>query len=92
MVPDGLVLAMHTHTHTPHEEGMVVKQHPGLEKVDTAHIHCPVEDLFGAPYHASLNHIRFSQPAPYSMYVAARASAWGGLPGSSSHLRGPPTA
>jgi hypothetical protein len=56
MVPDQLLLSLHNHGHTEHP-------HPGDQKnahVDKKHSHCPVEDLFGAPYQGSVEAFSFT--------------------------------
>lgn len=87
MVPDTLLLSLHSHTHTEHN-------HPGdynQAHVDKKHTHCPVEDLFGAPYQSSTAVIAFPEPLLSPEHVASYYSNW--LYSSATHTqqRGPPS-
>ncbi|SIT88282.1 hypothetical protein [Pontibacter indicus] len=87
MVPDQLLLSLHSHAHTEHS-------HPGDQKnahVEKKHTHCSVEDLFGAPYQSASAVYTFRAP----IMVAEYAVRYTQYPAFHSFarlsLRGPPT-
>jgi hypothetical protein len=46
LVPDALILKLHAHTHTEH----ALEQDEHHPKLEQAHSHCPVENVFQAPF------------------------------------------
>ncbi|PVY39930.1 hypothetical protein [Pontibacter virosus] len=65
MVPDQLLLSLHSHAHTEHS-------HPGDQKkahVEKKHNHCPVEELFGAPYQSATAVYTFRTPVALTGYA-----------------------
>ncbi|MFT2010792.1 hypothetical protein ACMA1I_19110 [Pontibacter sp. 13R65] len=86
LVPDGLLLSLHSHEHTTHE---VPCDHHQAQ-VGKKHIHCDVEDLFGAPFQPGVAAIYFL-PVTYATVVAvAQPVSWLGIPVFHAYLRGPP--
>ncbi|EJF09956.1 MULTISPECIES: hypothetical protein [Pontibacter] len=86
MVPDQLLLSLHSHAHTEHA-------HPGDQKnahVEKKHSHCPVEDLFGAPYQSAAIVYTFKAPVMLPEYTAryTHHSAFDSF--ARLKLRGPP--
>ncbi|MBD1397272.1 hypothetical protein H9Q13_08860 [Pontibacter sp. JH31] len=87
MVPDQLLLSLHSHAHTEHSH---LAGDQNKAQVDKKHSHCPVEDLFGAPYHGVTEVYTFPElsilpehTARYTAYQAFDAHA-------RLALRGPP--
>nr|WP_230679971.1 hypothetical protein [Pontibacter sp. 172403-2] len=62
MVPDALLLELHHHSHTTDTEQADHHQ----AQVAGKHVHCPVEDLFGAPYQGSLISFEATPPAAHT--------------------------
>nr|WP_262910417.1 hypothetical protein [Pontibacter silvestris] len=85
MVPDGLLLHLHGHTHT---EDSLHDHHKA--EIAKKHTHCPVEDLFGAPYHGSVTSVAFRPATLETVYIAYYNSNWQGSTIFFSRLRGPP--
>ncbi|WP_018476181.1 hypothetical protein [Pontibacter roseus] len=86
MVPDQLLLSLHSHAHTEHS-------HPGDHNqahVDKKHTHCPVEDLFGAPFQNSSAVVSFTEPILLKEHVASYYSSWKSISASHTQQRGPP--
>ncbi|MDX5421547.1 MAG: hypothetical protein LPK14_04785 [Hymenobacteraceae bacterium] len=88
MVPDALLLSLHAHGHTEHHSPGDSKQAHVSEK----HSHCPVEDLFGAPYHGSVASVDFPAVEHTSTYTVCYSGNWYGTSHATSFLRGPPVA
>ncbi|WP_299817858.1 hypothetical protein [uncultured Pontibacter sp.] len=88
MVPDALLLELHGHTHTIHPE------HTDTHKaqVGQKHSHCPVEDLFGAPYQPAANLVAFKPVVHTATYMVHYSSNWHGTTLHNASLRGPPLA
>ncbi|WP_461488714.1 hypothetical protein [Pontibacter sp. HJ8] len=87
MVPDALLLSLHSHAHTEHS-------HPGDHNqahVDKKHTHCPVEDLFGAPYQSSTVVISFPKVLLLPEHVASYYSNWPDSSTTHTQQRGPPS-
>lgn len=87
MVPDQLLLSLHSHGHTEHE-------HPGDQKkahVEKKHSHCPVEDLFGAPYQSATVVYTFQALASLPMYAARYTQHTAFDSFARLKLRGPPS-
>ncbi len=92
LVPDGFMLVLHNHAHTAHDATELVKLHPDAAKVDTAHLHCPIEKLFGAPYQASFCLYDLTQLTHTATYAEAGTATSQRLPLTQAYLRGPPVA
>jgi len=88
MVPDALLLELHPHTHTVHTDHTDTKK----AQVGMKHKHCPVEDVFGAPFQGSLTSVAFKPVVHTAAYAAAHTSNWHGHTPSLQYLRGPPLA
>ncbi|MFD2513222.1 hypothetical protein ACFSRY_05045 [Pontibacter locisalis] len=88
MVPDTLLLQLHPHTHTVHTE------HSDNHKaqVGQKHKHCPVEDLFGAPFQAAATPADFTPVTHAATYAVHYNSIWLGVALFNTSLRGPPVA
>jgi hypothetical protein len=87
MVPDQLLLSLHSHAHTEHS-------HPGDHNqahVDKKHTHCPVEDLFGAPFQSSVTALSFHEPTALSEHLAGYYSNWISASTPFTQQRGPPS-
>ncbi|PKV67387.1 hypothetical protein [Pontibacter ramchanderi] len=86
MVPDQLLLSLHSHAHTAHS-------HPGDQKnahVEKKHSHCPVEDLFGAPYQSATTVYTFRAPVALAAYTVRYAHYTAFDSFARLQLRGPP--
>jgi hypothetical protein len=87
MVPDQLLLSLHSHAHTEHSH--LVGDH-NQAHVEKDHKHCPVEDLFGAPFQSATEFLSFQEtsllPAHIARYTAFQAFA----SNTRLTLRGPP--
>ena len=88
MVPDALLLELHYHIHTVDKVSADTKH----AQVDAKHMHCSVEDLFGAPYQSSHMAIVFQQITHTASYTIQYKSSWHHTLIFSQFLRGPPAA
>ena len=86
MVPDALLLELHPHTHTAHPEHTDAKH----TQIGMKHKHCPVEDLFGAPYQPSFSSVSFTEAPQFTSYTSHFAANWQGRSLLYSQLRAPP--
>ncbi|WP_187262187.1 hypothetical protein [Pontibacter beigongshangensis] len=86
MVPDGLLLSLHSHEHTSHEVPCDTHQ----AQVDKKHIHCDVEDLFGAPFQPAVAAIDFLFITHTAVYTVPQVESLHRIPVSYAYLRGPP--
>ena len=86
MVPDALLLELHGHAHTIHPEH--TDTHEAL--VGQEHSHCPVEDLFGAPYQPVVNPILFKPVVHTATHTVHYSSSWHGTIIQHASPRGPP--
>ena len=88
MVPDALILELHPHTHTIH----AAHEDANKAQVGQKHKHCPVEDIFEAPFQGAYTSINFVIPlhktAYYNLYQVSRLHSQN----TSHYLRGPPIA
>ncbi|MEJ8803743.1 hypothetical protein [Pontibacter sp. H249] len=86
MVPDALLLELHGHAHAVHSE------HTDSHKaqVGQKHSHCPVEDLFGAPFQPAINPVEFKAVTHTATYKVHYSSSWHGTTLHNASLRGPP--
>jgi hypothetical protein len=87
MVPDQLLLSLHSHAHTEHSH--LVGDH-NQAHVEKNHNHCPVEDLFGAPYQNSDAVVSFSEPSLLSEPIASYYQNWPSASTNHTQQRGPP--
>jgi hypothetical protein len=86
MVPDQLLMNLHGHAHTEHS-------HPGNQKkahVEKKHTHCPVEDLFGAPYQRAVQAYTFRAPGMLPEHVARHTHSLAFAAFARLQLRAPP--
>ncbi|WP_347157489.1 hypothetical protein [Pontibacter chitinilyticus] len=89
MVPDALILQLHRHSHTIDKVPSDTKQ----AQVSAKHTHCPVEELFGAPYQGSCVTVAYQQLTHTSLlYSIQYKRSWHHLLVSCPFLRGPPAA
>lgn len=88
MVPDALWLELHPHTHTAHPEHTDTKQ----AQLGMKHKHCPVEDLFGAPYQPVYTSVAFKEVLHFTTYTSFLILNWQGTPPLYAQLRAPPVA
>ncbi|WP_125185432.1 hypothetical protein [Botryobacter ruber] len=88
MVPDVLLLSLHSHEHTTH----TTQHDPHKAEIGKKHTHCAVAELFGAPYQPSTGAVELTPVVHTSAYT----STYAGLHQQSSlftaYLRGPPPA
>jgi hypothetical protein len=86
MVPDALIFELHAHTHTVHTE------HTDTHKAQLGqkHKHCPVEELFGAPFQAALNNIELTPIVYRTDYTSLYQDRWHNSTHFNQLLRGPP--
>lgn len=87
MVPDAILLNIHQHTHTEHKETATDLQ----AKVEKEHKHCPVEDLFNAPFQGTSLSEFTIQVNHKASYIANYSQNRHADVFSLTHLRGPPT-
>jgi len=88
MVPDALLLSLHSHGHTEHSAHADTKQ----EQLSEKHTHCPVEDLFGAPYQGTITAVHFAPLTHTALYTASYQYQGHTSSLSLSPLRAPPVA
>nr|WP_246597002.1 hypothetical protein [Pontibacter aydingkolensis] len=86
MVPDALLTGLHAHAHTVHSEQTDTHK----AQVGQKHNHCPVEDLFGAPYQLAGNTVAFTHVVHTTTYTVHYSSSWHGTTLHNASLRGPP--
>ncbi|MBC5993907.1 hypothetical protein [Pontibacter cellulosilyticus] len=86
MVPDALLLQLHAHGHTVHTE----QTDSHKAQVGKKHTHCPVEDLFGAPYQMAGDPVAFTPVQHITIYSVHYSSSWHGTTLHNASLRGPP--
>ena len=86
MVPDALILELHHHTHTVHTD--TTDAHKA--QIGQKHKHCPVEDVFEAPFQGTYTSIDFTPATHQTAYNSSYQSHWFSTGNSFSHLRGPP--
>ena len=93
MVPDALMLKLHAHQHTEHHaaHGHHITHDHGLE-LDVKHTHCPVEDVFNAPYQPELFHFSLVPLTHSDSYAELESFPWAFTVPHSLYLRGPPVA
>jgi hypothetical protein len=87
MVPDQLLLSLHSHVHTDHSH--LVGDH-NKAHVEKNHTHCSVEDLFGAPYQSSDALVSFPEPSLLPEPVASYYQNWPSASINQTQQRGPP--
>lgn len=87
MTPDALLLRLHHHhtTHTAH-----TADNKEAAQLSEKHTHCPVEDLFGAPYQSSLSAVAFTPATHTTVYQNQYQGYWQSAAFSCYRLRGPP--
>jgi hypothetical protein len=86
MVPDQLLLSLHKHAHTEHS-------HPGDHNqahVEKKHNHCPVEELFEAPFQRVTEVFVFRAPSTVPVHTARYTDNPAYAPDAHIKLRGPP--
>jgi hypothetical protein len=87
MVPDQLLLSLHSHAHTEHSH--LIGDH-NKAQVEKKHNHCPVEDLFGAPFQSTTEVYTFQKPSVLPEHTA-RYTAYQAFDSNTRiTLRGPP--
>ncbi|TXK51946.1 hypothetical protein FVR03_02355 [Pontibacter qinzhouensis] len=86
LLPDGLLLSLHTHEHTSHE----VPCDAHKAQVDKKHTHCDIEDLFGAPFQPGVVAVEFLPLIHASTQPGSQAANWQRCAVSHAYLRGPP--
>ena len=89
MVPDAIILELHAHTHTIHHA-----DHTDTHKaqIGQKHKHCPVEDLFGAPYQGTITVLKTNLPLHKTAYASYYQSSGHRSSITLYYLRGPPVA
>nr|WP_255710094.1 hypothetical protein [Pontibacter harenae] len=65
MIPDVFLLHLHEHAHT--DDKLTLTDHKKAQ-VSEKHTHCPVENLFGAPYQGSLTVVKPPAVAHTAIY------------------------
>nr|WP_262921627.1 hypothetical protein [Pontibacter ruber] len=88
MVPDSLLLRLHSHGHTLH----VPHEDQNQAHIDKKHTHCAVEDVFHAPFQPSLERITFARPTFTAIYTTGYYASWQAILSIPFDLRGPPVA
>ncbi|RAU84393.1 hypothetical protein [Pontibacter arcticus] len=88
MVPDALMLHLHGHEHTVHADAC--DSHKA--QVGKKHNHCPVEDLFGAPYQGSVTYFEPEALTHTQRFNNLYSARYYGNTVLLPHLRGPPVA
>ncbi|WP_439880635.1 hypothetical protein ACSX1A_15950 [Pontibacter sp. MBLB2868] len=88
MVPDAILLQLHSHTHTVH----ITQADTKHAQLGQKHKHCPVEDLFGAPCHSAQTSVAFTPVVHTTAHVVSYSSHWHRSVSSQASLRGPPIA
>jgi hypothetical protein len=87
MVPDQLLLSLHSHAHTEHSHLVGDQNKAHVEK---NHSHCPVEDLFGAPYQSATEIFTFKEPSLLPEHTIRHTVNQAFASNARLTLRGPP--
>jgi hypothetical protein len=88
MIPDALLLELHAHQHTQHD----VVNDGHLPQIDQEHNHCPVENLFHAPFHFAATAPELIYPVFADGYTDELHTVWESSSPTTVTLRGPPAA
>ncbi len=84
-LPEAALLALHSHTHTEHEETQMPGADKGKTLIGQKHQHCHAEQLFDTPFQPAAP-LRLPVPVAAPRYVALRVAA--PLANSATALRG----
>ena len=88
MVPDVLLLSLHSHEHTAH-----TSQHdPHKAEIGKKHTHCAVAELFGAPFQPATGAVEFRPVVHSSVYTSTYTGLIQQFTFFTAYLRGPPAA
>lgn len=87
MVPDAVLLNLHAHSHTAHTEHSDTNK----EQLTQKHTHCPVENLFGAPFQPAVAAVQSVPVIHTTVYSALYNSTWTSSSLLTLSYRGPPT-
>ena len=86
MVPDVLLVQLHSHTHTIHSEQTDTHK----AQIGMKHKHCPIEDLFDTPFQVDDAYIDFEPVVHATNYIVQYKNNWQKSPFYNTSLRGPP--
>jgi hypothetical protein len=87
MVPDALILELHSHTHTIH----TAHEDSHKAQVGQKHKHCPVEDNFQEPFQGVIASIALAPLVQHkTTYTNYYQSSRHTFQNASQYLRGPP--
>lgn len=86
MVPDSVLLNLHAHSHTEHTEHSDTTKTQLTQK----HTHCPVENLFGAPFQPAIAAALKVPVIHGATYTTTYNSTWTSSSLLTLSYRGPP--